>query len=104
MTDGMQGGPCPLCNNVKEATYTPSSSWEVSQGVKSKRDAAGGTVAIGNNMAVPQKLYRITISSSKSTIGYTSKRIKSKDLNKYLHTCVQRALIITVKRSNLSVH
>lgn len=44
MTDGMQGGPCPLCNNVKEATDTPSSSWEVSQGVKSKRDAAGGNV------------------------------------------------------------
>ena len=47
------------------------------------------TAAVENSMAVPQKLrHRVTMGSSSSTSGYKPKRMRSKDLNRYLYTHV----------------
>ena len=47
------------------------------------------TAAVENSMAVPQKLrHRVTMGSSSSTSRYKPKRMRSKDLNRYLYTHV----------------
>ena len=56
-----------------------------------------------NSRVVPHKIKnRSTIWPSNSTAGYIPQRIKSKDLNRYLYTCVYSTIIFSSQKMSIS--
>ena len=57
-----------------------------------------GVATVEDSIEVPQKVeHSITIQSSNSTSGYTFKRIKHKNLNRYLDIRVHRNIIHSIE-------